>query len=59
MKYIVNTSQEFAVTYEVEADSPEKAWTTLIERPDMVTCQDQSPEGIIGTFEDSDIFEAQ
>lgn len=52
--YTIQTTQEFSVTYDVDADSPEEAWALLIDN-DGAVCVDQSPGPITGSFNDASI----
>lgn len=45
------------MTYRVKADTPEEAWSRLLNPGFVADCDDQSPSGITGTFEDSCIEE--
>jgi hypothetical protein len=56
-EYVIQTTQEFSVTYRVEADSPEGAWQKLIGNDELLSADDQQPGGIVGTFDDSYIEE--
>lgn len=53
--YIIETAQEFQVTYRVEADSPEEAWEALMDGEGI--CEDQMPGDIIDTFDGSSVEE--
>ena len=52
--YNIQTEQSFSVTYEVEADSPQEAWETLLFGSiNEAECVDQAPGEIIGDFDTS------
>jgi hypothetical protein len=53
-EYLIETTQEFSVTYRVTADSPREAWDQLINETTAV-CDDQVPGEITGTFDDASI----
>lgn len=55
--YIIETTQEFTVTYRVTAESPEAAWNVLLDAGFVADPVYQSPENITGTFDDASIEE--
>lgn len=52
-KYRITTTQEFFVTYDVEANSPQEAWDALWNGAG--DCTEQIPNIITGTKTDADI----
>lgn len=55
--YVIQTTQQFNVTYLVEADSPEAAWAALVSGEGAAENIDQAPADITGSFEEADIKE--
>lgn len=55
--YAVETSQRFAVTFEVEADSPEAAWIAVLDNDSNLEAYSQWPCEIIDSFADASITE--
>lgn len=55
--YIIETTQEFTVTYRVTAESPEAAWNELLDAGFVADSVFQSPGNITGTFDDASIEE--
>jgi hypothetical protein len=56
-RYSIQTGQLFLVTYIVEADTPEEAWSILVSDEGGAECDDQVPDAILGTFSESSIEE--
>lgn len=56
MKFTIQTTQEFNVTYEVEADNAHQAWMSLLDGNGEGV--DQQPGNIIGTEHEAHIEEA-
>ena len=52
-EYLIQTTQEFHVTYRVVADSPDEAWERLNDSGFIADCDDQMPGDITGTLDDS------
>jgi hypothetical protein len=52
-RYIIQTRQAFHVTYEVDAPSPEEAWSDLLEG--LGNCVDQVPGSFIDLMSESSI----
>lgn len=52
-EYIIQTTQEFSVTYRVTAESPDEAWTFLTSG--FAENEDQSPGPITGHRDDASI----
>lgn len=55
--YVIETTQEFTVTYRVTAESPEAAWNELLDAGFVADSVFQSPGNITGTFDNSSIEE--
>ena len=57
MRYFINTTQEFSVVHEVEADSPEQAWD-ILGGPAYTVLVNQSEGEIIGTWDNCYVEDA-
>jgi hypothetical protein len=56
-EFVIQTTQEFYVTYRVQADTPDEAWGKLNDPGFIADCDDQSPGEITGTLDGSSIEE--